>query len=197
MTQDTGKTEIRISTSKLQKDSSESTEVRIMQRGKYYLTPYTNKHLEEVIEVLSIENVEELSFLGYEGPKDALQDLPDIAEAYIVRKEDGPIIFVGGLLFEDDGQWPQMFAMFSETIRQNFHVLARGSKMLVNFFDKTQSGMSMTILAKHGDMLQWASWLGFEVVGETIFNGNRYIDFVRCNPNKKNVYDGTLRPVMH
>ena len=168
-----------------------------MQRGKYYLTPYKHEHLEEIIQVLSIENVQELSFLGYQGPEDAFGDLPNIAEAYIVRKENGPIIFVGGLLFDDDGHWPQMFAMFSNTIKENFHVLARGSKMLVNFFDQTQAGMSMTILAQHGDMLQWASWLGFDVVGKTTFNGMEYVDFVRCNPNRKDVYDGSSQPVMH
>lgn len=168
-----------------------------MQRGEYYLTPYKHEHLQEVIEVLSIENVEELSFLGYQRPEEALESLPTIAEAYIARKENGPIIFIGGLLFEDDGQWPQMFAMFSSTIRENFHVLARGSKMLVNFFDKTQAGMSMTILAQHGGMLQWASWLGFDAVGKTTFNGMEYVDFVRCNPNGKDVYDGTSQPVMH
>ncbi len=135
--------------------------------------------------------------MGYQDTKDALVDLPHIAEAYVVREEGGAIIFIGGLLFEDDNQWPQMFAMFSNTIKKNFHVLARGSKMLVNFFDKTQAGMCMTILSKHGDMVQWATWLGFEVVGKTEFNGNTYIDFVRCNPNQKDVYDTASQPVMH
>ena len=197
MTQDTGKTATRTSTSKFLKDSKESTEVKLIQRGKYYLTPYNNNHLEEVANVLSVENIEELSFLGYQDTKDALVDLPHIAEAYVVREEGGAIIFIGGLLFEDDNQWPQMFAMFSNTIKKNFHVLARGSKMLVNFFDKTQAGMCMTILSKHSDMVQWATWLGFEVVGKTEFNGNTYIDFVRCNPNQKDVYDTASQPVMH
>ena len=146
---------------------------------------------------MSDENIEELNFLGYDGARDALTDLPHISEAYIVREEGGPIIFLGGLLYDVDSGWPQMFAMFSKTLTDNYRVLVRGSLMLVNFFDKTQDGMEMTILEKHKPMCEWAKWLGFEVVGKTEFNGNTYVDFVRCNPNKKDVYDGTLQPVIH
>jgi hypothetical protein len=69
--------------------------------------------------------------------------------------------------------------------------------MLVNFFDQTQDGMTMTILAEYDSMVQWATWLGFEPVGITESGKNKYVEFVRCNPNKKNVYDSPLRPIMH
>ena len=76
-------------------------------------------------------------------------------------------------------------------------MLARGSRMLVNFFDKTQPNMTMTILADYEGILQWAAWLGFEPVGTSVVGENKYVEFVRCNPNKKNVYDSSLRPIMH
>jgi len=42
-------------------------------------------------------------------------------------------------------------------------------------------------------MLDWAGWLGFEAVGVS----EGYVDFVRCNPAQKNVYDKSLRPITH
>ena len=37
----------------------------------------------------------------------------------------------------------------------------------------------------------------FEAVGIISNNEIEYVDFVRCNPNQKDVYDGTLQPVIH
>ena len=92
---------------------------------------------------------------------------------------------------------PQMFSMFSDGLKQNFHAMARGSKLLVNFFDQSETYMSMTILADYEGMLNWAAWLGFEAVGIHQVDANKYVDFVRCNPDKKIVYNEALRPVTH
>ena len=104
---------------------------------------------------------------------------------------------VGGLWFTEDQEWPQMFAMFSDKIRENFIAMARGSVMFVDYFDQFHSGLSMTILKEYKFILDWASWLGFEAVGIISNNEIEYVDFVRCNPNKKDVYDCTLQPVIH
>jgi len=104
---------------------------------------------------------------------------------------------VGGLWYNDDRESPQMFSMFSDGLKQNFHAMARGSKLLVNFFDQSETYMSMTILADYEGMLNWAAWLGFEPVGIHQVDANKYVDFVRCNPDKKIVYNEALRPVTH
>ena len=44
-------------------DSSNSTEVKIIQRGQYYLTPFTLDHIDEVVENLTQENKRELILL--------------------------------------------------------------------------------------------------------------------------------------
>ena len=62
-------------TNKLLKDSKESTEVKILQRGEYYLTPFTLDHVDEVIEGLTKENVKELVLLGYTDIRKALIDM--------------------------------------------------------------------------------------------------------------------------
>jgi hypothetical protein len=94
---------------------------------------------------------------------------------------------VGGLWFDGTND-AQMFAMFSEGLKQNFHALARGSKLLVNFFDKTEEIITMRVLAEYEPILNWASWLGFEAVGVSERDSYKYVEFVRCNPNKKLVY---------
>jgi hypothetical protein len=87
--------------------------------------------------------------------------------------------------------------MFSDKVKENFTTIARGSKMLLNYLDKTQPQMTMTILADYEFMVDWAVWLGFEPVGVTSSPPHKYVDFVRCNPNQKSVYDGELRPITH
>lgn len=168
-----------------------------MQRGGFYLTPFTMDHVDEVVANLSKENRREIRLLGYTDVQEAIIEMYNMSECYICRKEGEGFIMVGGLWFDQDQEWPQMFAMFSDKIKNNFVAMARGSKMFVNHFDKLHHGLSMTILADYEGILNWAAWLGFEAVGVSTDGVNKYVDFVRCNPNHKNVYDSTLRPAMH
>ena len=184
-------------TSKSLKDSREFIEVKILQRGEYYLTPFTSDHIDEVIKGLSKENVKELILLGYTNVQEALIDMLEKSECYLCRKNDESFIMIGGLWFDDDQEWPQMFAMFSDKIKQNFKAMARGSVMFVNYFDQYYGGLSMTVLKEYDFIIDWASWLGFEAVGIISNNEIEYVDFVRCNPNQKDVYDGTLQPAIH
>ena len=198
MTQDTITQEIEILTSsdRLKRALSKSTEVRVLKRGGYYLTPFTLSHIPEVVAGLSKESVHELKLLGHKSVTQALTEMYNCADCYIVRKEEEDFLMVCGLWYDGevgDQDFPQLYAMFSEKIKDNFHAMARGSKMLVNFFDKTENYMTMTILSDYQIMLDWAGWLGFEAVGVS----EGYVDFVRCNPAQKNVYDKSLRPITH
>lgn len=169
----------------------------ILKRGRLTLTPLKRWHLPEISKNLSEENRKEITLLGYDSVDQALDEMFETTESYIVRKDDGKIISVGGLWFMSDQDSPQMFCMFTNELRKNFTGMARGSLMLVNFFDRSQDRMTMTILAEHEAMVNWALWLGFEAVGIYEHNGNQYVDFVRCNPNQNYVYDDALRPAMH
>ena len=177
--------------------SNRSTEVKIINRGDYYLTPFTLGHIDEVTENLSPENKRELILLGHTDIQQALCEMHETSDAYLCRRNDDTFLMVGGLWYNDDQESPQMFSMFSDGLKQNFHAMARGSKLLVNFFDKSETYMSMTILADYEGMLNWATWLGFEPVGIHQVDANKYVDFVRCNPDKKIVYNKALRPVTH
>jgi hypothetical protein len=188
------------------KASSRSTEVKILKRGDYYLTPFTLYHIDEVAENLSPESKREIILMGHTDIKQALYEMHECSNSYLARRNDDTFLMVGGLWYEQGytgkGRYweespAQMFAMFSEGVKQNFHAIARGSKMLVNFFDQSEPSMTMTILSDYEPMLNWASWLGFEPLGVSMMNENKYVEFVRCNPNQKNVYDKALRPVKH
>ena len=170
-------------------------EVKIMERGSYYLTPFLEHHVYEFIHIIHPENVREFTQLGYTNIVDALIEVSKTSEVYLVRDGNGEIVFVGGVILDIEN--PQMFGLFTIKIRDNFTLLARGSKMLTNFFDKTYPLLTMTINAKYPAMANWAAWLGFEPVGVIEDNNNKYVEFVRCNPKGKSVYDGTLRPVIH
>tara|TARA_R110000737_G_scaffold353026_1_gene401805 strand:- start:226 stop:675 length:450 start_codon:yes stop_codon:yes gene_type:complete len=149
-----------------------------------------------VVAGLSKESVHELKLLGHTSVSQALEEMYECADCYIVRKEGEDFLMVCGLWYDGevgDQDFPQLYAMFSNKIKDNFHAIARGSKMLVDFFDKTESYMTMTILSDYQIMLNWAGWLGFEAVGVS----DKYVDFVRCNPAQKNVYDRSLRPITH
>ena len=191
------KTETQTLYGKSKLASNRSTEVKILRRGDYYLTPFTLGHVNEVAENLSPENKRELLLLGHTDIKQALHEMHDTADSYLCRRNDETFLMVGVLWYNDDRESPQMFSMFSDGLKQNFHALARGSKLLVNFFDKSETYMSMTILADYEGMLNWAAWLGFEAVGIHQVDANKYVDFVRCNPNEKIVYNKALRPVTH
>jgi hypothetical protein len=170
-------------------------EPKILTRGAYYMTPFTEEHVHEFIHVIHPENVRELFKLGHTNVVEALNEIAETCEAYLVRDKDDEIVFVGGLVFEDEA--PQMFALFTTKIGHNFKLLARGSKMLVNYFDKTHAVLTMTINANYEAMLNWGAWLGFEPVGMSEHKKTQYVEFVRCNPALNYVSHETSRPVMH
>lgn len=172
-------------------------EFKVIKRGEYYLTPLHERHIDELLEVLSDESIEEVTLLGYSNPRHALTEMYQCAEAYIVRKGNSPPLCVCGLFYDKSDSEPQMFAMFSRDMKDNFHAISRGSMMFVNYFDQSHDIMTMTILAKFSPMLNWAVWLGFEPVTITEHRKSEYVEFVRCNPLRKNVSDELSRPVMH
>jgi len=172
-------------------------EVRLIKRGKYYLTPLNPEHLPEICKHLSQENKRELKLLGYNDVMDALEEMQKYSECYLARKEGGPFLFVGGLWYSGDDDMPQMFAMFSNELGKNFTAIARGSKMFMDYLDQTNPNTTMTILAEYEHMLQWAAWLGYEPVGVATNGAAKYVEFVRCKYPHESVYDGTSRPMMH
>jgi len=172
-------------------------EAKIISRGKLYLTPLKQHHLQEIHDNLHPENIRELKLMGYDDIMVALEQMLRDSDCYLARKEGGPFLFVGGLWFDQDQEFPQVFAMFSKNMKKDYVSLARGSRMLINFFDQMFPNTTMTILSDYEGMLNWATWLGYEPVGIIEHGENSYVEFVRCTIPPKDVYDDESRPMMH
>jgi hypothetical protein len=169
----------------------------VLRRGKYSLTPVILEDLDEIVEHLSEQNVEELMLLGHSNVSEAIRYMILNTECYIARKDGHPFTFVGGLWPDLDGNAPQMFALFSSDLRENFVSIARGSKDLLKIFEQYHDTILMKILMKNEAMLNWACWLGFTPVEIIESDGVQYVSFVRCILPKTNVYTCESRPVMH
>lgn len=170
-------------------------EVKILQSGSYYMTPFYEHHIAEMLPILHTETERELANLGFSSVLEALQDLQRDSEVYIVRDNNWNIMVASGVFFSEEP--PQLFALFTKHITKNFKGLARGSKMLISFLDQSYPDLSMQIAKEYESMLNWAVWLGFEPVGFSDWKNITYVDFVRCNPTQNCVSHKLSRPVIH
>ena len=173
--------------------NSTTDEKKIIQRGRAYLTPMKHYHVEEFESIMHPANKVEVKDFGYNSVKEALFEIFDTTESYICRNKYGNIVFVGGLSFFEET--PQMFTIFANSLEHNVVLTAKMSKSLLNMFDKLHPIITMTILSKNEHMLNWACWLGFEPV--EMSTDNRFVEFVRCNSENFDVYNETLRPIVH
>tara|TARA_R110000772_G_scaffold54324_1_gene124056 strand:+ start:6264 stop:6788 length:525 start_codon:yes stop_codon:yes gene_type:complete len=172
-------------------------DLKVMQRGKFYLTPLQYNHVEEICSNLPPEGLHDIYCLGYDSPKEAILEMMENSEVYIVKSKDGPILCVTGLVFDNTIEWPQFFCIFTNEVKENLRLLVIGSRMVIRFFDKTHPQLCMSISSDFPIMLNWAASLGFEAVGFSEATDCKYIDFVRCNPIGKSVSHKSSRPVMH
>jgi hypothetical protein len=170
-------------------------ELKILSRGAFYMTPFCDYHIPEFLKVIHGETIRELTNLGHLNVVEALQEVVETSEAYIVKDNNGTILLICGLVHDDET--PQMFALFTKNLKDNYKALVRSSRALVSFFDQVHPMLTMTISAQYNDMLQWAAWLGFEAVGMSHYQNTHYVEFVRCNSIKNYVSHETSRPVMH
>ena len=130
-------------------------------------------------------------------PKEAILEMMEISEVYVVKSKDGPILCVTGLAFDSTIELPQFFCVFTNEVKKNLRLLVIGSRMIIGFFDKTHPWLCMSILSDFPIMLNWAASLGFEAVGISERRDHKYVEFVRCNPIEKSVSHKLSRPVMH
>ena len=172
-------------------------EKRLMEKKGAYITPMKQHHISEITQNICEESLEELRDLGWRHPLDFVSAIHNKSEVYICRNKNKDFIFLSGLTFREEGQFPIFFSLLSNKIRKNKYIAFRMSKALVKFFDQTELGMMTQISHKYPSMMQLAVILGFEPMGFVSSKNPEYIEFVRCNPNKINVYNNSLRPISH
>ena len=172
-------------------------EAKIIKRGKYYLTPLLHSHVNEICSNLPPEGLYDFHCLGYDDPREAILEMMEVSEVYVVKSEDGPILCLTGLAFDIDIELPQFFCVFTNEVKKNLRLLIIGSRMIIEFFDKAHPKLCMSILSEFPIMINWATSLGFEPVGFSEVLGHKYVEFVRCSHVEKNVSPKSSRPVMH
>ena len=72
--------------SKLPKGSKDFTEVKILKRGRYYMTPFTLGQLDEVVNNLSDENKHELALLGHTDIEQAIIEMYDFSSEFVITE---------------------------------------------------------------------------------------------------------------
>ena len=83
-------------------------EVKILQSGSYYMTPFHPNHILEMLPILHKETEKELINLGYSSTLEALLDLKKDSEVYTVRNKSWDIMMVSGIFYSEEP--PQLFA---------------------------------------------------------------------------------------
>ncbi len=172
-------------------------EKRLMEKNGAYITPMKKHHISEITENICKESLEELSHLGWQNPLNFVLAIYEMSEGYVCRNKNKEFIFLSGLTFRKEGDFPIFFSLLSNKIRKNKYIAFKMGKALVNFFDQTELGMTTQISYKYTSMIHTAALLGFEPIDFVSSENREYIEFVRCNPNKINVYNNSLRPISH
>lgn len=168
-------------------------EKKIIERGKAYLTPMLDYHVSEFESIMHASNKAEVKDFGYDSVKQLLNNVLNDTESYVCRNKYGNLCFIGGLSHVEES--PQMFTIFANNLEHNVVLTAKMSKSLLHMYEKVHPTITMSILSKNEQMLNWACWLGFEPV-EISFD-EKFVEFVRCNSKNYDVYNKALRPIVH
>ena len=173
--------------------NSTMDEKRIIERGKAYLTPMLDYHINEFASIMHPSNKAEIKDFGYHSVHQLLTNVFNETESYVCRNKYGNLCFIGGLSHAEES--PQMFTIFANNLEHNVVLTAKMSKSLLHMYEKVHPTITMSILSKNEHMLNWACWLVFEPVELSV--DEKFVEFVRCNSKNYDVYNNTLRPIVH
>ena len=143
------------------------------------MTPFRSEHVDDFVKVIHKDTVKDLIKLGHTNVAECLHEIAETCDVYMVRDKEGRIVIVSGVTFDEQDE-SVFFALFSKDIKESFTAMARGSRSMVNFLEKSYPMMTMMIDMEYEAMLNWAAWLGFEAVGISTTSSAQYVEFVRC-----------------
>ena len=127
---------------------------------------------------------------------DILYSMQKDAECFIVEKDGVPIWLVG--LQPIGNQEVFMFSSFTNQMKKNWLGVVKFSPRVFSFIHETYYEINLHIESQYEGAINWMLWIGFTVTSSSDDElGNTSFHFVRCNPNRKNVYALPSRPVMH
>lgn len=114
---------------------------------------------------------------------------------YSIKFDDVVIAMCGTVPTENNSA--RVWMLGTGGINENYRIFLRGCKKAIEILQADYSMIENYVPVDHVDTIMWLSWCGF-VFDEELYNlnGHSMMRFVRCRPEKNNVYY-LERPVMH
>jgi len=160
------------------------------------VAPFLSKNVLPVYKVLCYETHKEFSEVYRENPLEALMSVAGVPDVFLVSKDNKPLAVMG--LQGINAQHGILWSLFTDHFKENRTSFYRASPDLIEFFHTHYYSLHVDTWVENEGIMQWLAWLGFDL--EQIEEGDDNIamaHFVRCNPNRKNVYALSSRPVKH
>lgn len=160
------------------------------------VAPFLHKDVLPVFDDICDENRLELDNVYDEDVFEALMTVKGVPDVFVVSYNDKPMAVMGLQGF--DAQNGMLWSLFTNHFKKNRTRFYRFSPELIDFFHAHYYQLHVNTWIRNEGIMQWLAWLGFglEQIEETQ-DGHPIAHFVRCNPNRKNVYALSSRPVKH
>jgi hypothetical protein len=160
------------------------------------LVLFDERHVLPFFLTASKETRHEMSEIYDADLLEELKLLVDEPDVFVVEK-DGQPLAVLGLQYVSNTEG-LLWCLFAEGLKDNWVSFIRASRGLIKLFHGHYPEISVDTWIGNDGICQWLSWLGFEARFITEgANSNKFVHFVRCNSDTKNVYDPSSRPVLH
>lgn len=160
------------------------------------VAPFLRSHILDMHEAMCYENRREFAEVYDEDPFNALHSVAGVPDVFAVLKDEKLLAVMG--LQGIDAQNGILWSLFTDYFKENITQFYRASPDLIDFFHTHYYNLHVNTWVENEGIMQWLAWLGFGL--EQIEDGEDGISlahFVRCNPNRKNVYALSSRPVKH
>jgi len=160
------------------------------------LVLFDERHVLPFFLTASEETRHEMSEIYDADLLEQLNALVGDADVFVVEKNGQPLAILGlEYISNTEGLF---WCLFAEGMKDNWVSFIRASRGLINFLHTHYPKISVDTWIGNDKICQWLSWLGFEsqFITEDI-NSNKFVHFVRCNSDTKNVYNLSSRPVLH
>jgi len=167
----------------------------LFSHGGFDLVPMQKRHIVPFLNDMAAYNIAE-----YQDESDNLLsiliDMQKHEDCFVVEKNGSPIQIVGVQAIGN--QQSQMWSMFTNEMERSWIGVVKFSPRIISYIHQTYYEIHLSVNAEDLGVIKWMIWLGFSI-SSTVDDesGDTYVQFVRCNPDRKNVYALSSRPVMH
>lgn len=160
------------------------------------VAPFLTKDVLPVYKTLCYETHKEFAEVYREEPLGALMSVAGVPDVFLVTKDNKPLAVMG--LQGINAQSGILWSLFTDDFKKNRTSFYRASPDLIEFFHTHYYSLHVDTWVENEGIMQWLAWLGFELEHlEEADDDIAIAHFVRCNPNRKNVYALSSRPVKH